>query len=161
MLVLSWETKVTLKIWCPSYFTNIITFTTTILDPPFTSSKSRIFEITCHVSSSIMGKGSIISSITSSCIIPLEIPFPYSISTLKTPTVLSSTFVGLLLGLYARWVGLARYTVHWMWNHACREDRDATCVSNLASLVSNMKICLQYPKSCHMKPLNNPKHILQ
>ena len=49
--------KVALKILCPSYFTINITFTIAVLDSPYTSPQSNVFEITCCASSSIMKRG--------------------------------------------------------------------------------------------------------
>ena len=73
-----------------------------------TSSQSNIFDTTCQISSSIMGRGCTIFSTTSSSTIPSELPFLSAISILKTSTWLpSSSCVGLLLGLYARWFGSA------------------------------------------------------
>ena len=85
----------------------------------------------------IMGRGNTISTISSSKT-PSEFPLPSSILALKTSTSPSSTYVGLLLGFYARQVGSTFSTIHKVWNHVCMK-RAATCASNF--FLSLCKTC--------------------
>lgn len=142
----------------------IITFKTTRLDSPNTSSQSNTFEIICHVSSSIMGRRSIISSTASSSITPQSfhslLPSASPSITLKTSALPSFTSAGLLLVLYTIWIELALFAFHVLWNHACYKEQAATCVPNLVSLVLNLQIYLQNRKLSPMKYFHDAKHIL-